>query len=261
MSKLEKLYIEKIGTGSEKFIFLPGITGTLNYWKDKLQGNLSDGEFILVDPLGFGRSPKPNIKYTIDNHIDYLYKSISDEKGPFTIVGHSMGSLLAIHFARKYPDLVKKLILIGVPAFRSKKIAKSYFLKNFRLSLLSRSLAAGMCIISRNMVKCFTPIVKRKSNWNSVVIDDMLMHTWKSYTSSLWEVIYQSDVFNASKDIPKNIPVICLHGTKDSSAPFSMLTELIHDNSNWEIYTIESGTHNIFNENTEWCIKYIFDHS
>ncbi|MDR9796556.1 alpha/beta hydrolase [Aeribacillus pallidus] len=256
---MDKLYIEKLGRGSKKFLFLPGITGTVNYWKPYLQPYISEGEFILVDPLGFGRSPKPNIKYTIENHINYLYKSIKAEGGPFTIVGHSMGSLLAIHFAHKYSDLVEKLVLIGVPAFKSKKQAKRHFYKQLRFSVTTIPIAAAACVISRIVIKYFSPILKRTKMWDSLMIDDMLMHTWKSYTSSLWEVVYQSDIFNISHDIPKSIPVICLHGTKDKSAPLLNLKELI-DNNNWEIYIQPTGTHSIFIENPKWCMEYILSH-
>ena len=75
------------------------------YWKPQLMHYKELGQFILIDPLGFGQSPKPNVPYTIYNHVQALHQTLKDE-GRFTIIGHSMGGLLALHFTVKYPELV-----------------------------------------------------------------------------------------------------------------------------------------------------------
>lgn len=256
-----ELYTEKYGIG-DKYLFIPGITGTVNYWKPYLQPYTTKGKFILVDPLGFGRSPKPNIKYTIDNHIRSLHHTVMSE-GPFTIVGHSMGSLLALNFANNYPDLVKKVVLIGMPVFKSEKAALTYFFRRLQIMLTFQPLAAATCIFSRIIVKNLSPFLQNRERishlWSPAMVDDMLMHTSKSFTSSLWEVVYRSHIVNVASTVSKDIPIICLHGKKDYSAPFSHIKQIAEKYENWKLHTIDGGTHQIFIEHPEWCIDYILN--
>ncbi|ASB50265.1 alpha/beta fold hydrolase [Alkalitalea saponilacus] len=55
---------------------------------------------------------------SIDGQIEELHKQITlCADLPITLIGHSWGAWLGFLFASKYPDLVKKLILISAGAF------------------------------------------------------------------------------------------------------------------------------------------------
>lgn len=77
---------------------------------------------IAVDLLGFGRSPKPvDSLYTLSEHIDMIQRSVLDAYNvkSFHIVAHSLGCILALAIAVKYPDAVKSLTLLApVRSFR-----------------------------------------------------------------------------------------------------------------------------------------------
>ena len=55
---------------------------------------------------------------SIEGQIEELHQIV---KEPAILIGHSWGAFLSILFAEKYPDLVKKLILIGCPSFDQKE--------------------------------------------------------------------------------------------------------------------------------------------
>src|SRR5690606_9629561 len=76
---------------------------------------------VAIDLLGFGQSPAPDdIEYTIDEHVAALRRTIRRRLGrrtPFTLVGHSMGSLIATRYAARYSDRIQQLVLVSPPVY------------------------------------------------------------------------------------------------------------------------------------------------
>jgi pimeloyl-ACP methyl ester carboxylesterase len=67
---------------------------------------------IVPDQIGYGRSSKPIIPYNFHDwarNTQLLLKSLRIEKA--TIVGHSMGGMLAARFATQYPAITERLVL------------------------------------------------------------------------------------------------------------------------------------------------------
>lgn len=93
------------------------------YWKDTIR-TLGEKGFRVVAPdqIGFGKSSKPEIDYSFDllaaNTLKLL-DALKIEK--MAMLGHSMGGMLAVRFARNYPDRTSSLILenpIGLEDYR-----------------------------------------------------------------------------------------------------------------------------------------------
>jgi pimeloyl-ACP methyl ester carboxylesterase len=83
------------------------------YWADTAKF-LTDRGFrvIIPDQLGFGKSSKANVHYSFDflaANTAGLLDLLQIKKA--TIVGHSMGGMLAIRFARLYPGRTEALVL------------------------------------------------------------------------------------------------------------------------------------------------------
>lgn len=75
---------------------------------------------ISIDLLGFGGSPiVEDSDYTLADHTLAIRRTIASLRlsGPFTLVGHSMGSLIGARFAARYPRLVDKLVLVSPPIY------------------------------------------------------------------------------------------------------------------------------------------------
>ncbi len=74
---------------------------------------------IAVNLMGCGDSPAPDIEYTVDQHVESIRKTLF-QKGifrPFTLVGHSMGGIIATRFTARFGNWVKRLVLVGVPIY------------------------------------------------------------------------------------------------------------------------------------------------
>jgi pimeloyl-ACP methyl ester carboxylesterase len=117
-----KSSITDFGGDGKTIILLHGFLASSIYWK-KLQPYLSAAGYrvITIDLLGFGRAPKPrHSDYSYDEHISYLRSAIKNSHvpTPYTVVGHSMGALLAARYARIFPNEVTDLILLHPPLYK-----------------------------------------------------------------------------------------------------------------------------------------------
>ena len=94
------------------------------YWAGVIRLLSAKGYRVVTpDQLGFGKSGKPAIRY----HFDLLArntKTLLDHLGiaKAAIIGHSFGGMLAVYFARDYPETTSVLMLenpIGLEDYRS----------------------------------------------------------------------------------------------------------------------------------------------
>jgi len=73
---------------------------------------------ICVDLIGFGSAPAPEDpeRYTIEAGRDDLAETLADLDGPFGLVGHSMGGMIAASYAAEYGDQLAALVLESTAA-------------------------------------------------------------------------------------------------------------------------------------------------
>jgi len=95
------------------------------YWAGTIQVLSAAGFRVVVpDQLGFGKSPKPDIHYSFEL-LAQTTKALLDSLGvaKATVVGHSMGGMLAVRYALLYPAATARLVLenpIGLEDYRVK---------------------------------------------------------------------------------------------------------------------------------------------
>ena len=95
-----------------------------DYWARTIAKLSGEGYRVVVpDQLGFGKSAKPDIRYSFDL-LARNTKTLLDSLGVTraAIVGHSFGGMLAVYFARDYPETTAVLVLenpIGLEDYRS----------------------------------------------------------------------------------------------------------------------------------------------
>ncbi|MQM10228.1 hypothetical protein Taro_043115 [Colocasia esculenta] len=109
----------------EDVLFIHGFISSSLFWTETLFPNFSEAtkstyRLFAVDLLGFGRSPKPTDSlYTLREHVDMIERSVLEayKVKRFHIVAHSLGCILALALAVKYPGAVKSLTLLAPPYF------------------------------------------------------------------------------------------------------------------------------------------------
>ncbi|WP_414431252.1 alpha/beta fold hydrolase [Alcanivorax sp. IL2] len=86
------------------------------YWERTITELLADGYRVVVpDQIGFGKSSKPD-------HLQYSFQMLADQTrrlldslkvDDVTVVGHSMGGMLATRFALMFPERTRSLVLVN----------------------------------------------------------------------------------------------------------------------------------------------------
>jgi pimeloyl-ACP methyl ester carboxylesterase len=94
------------------------------YWKGVVSWAQQQGYRIIVpDQLGFGNSDYPDIHYSfhlLASNTRQILDHLGIEK--VTVIGHSMGGMLATRFALMYPQMTERLVLenpIGLEDYRT----------------------------------------------------------------------------------------------------------------------------------------------
>ncbi|XP_038982603.1 probable lysophospholipase BODYGUARD 3 [Phoenix dactylifera] len=113
------------GVAEEDVLFIHGFISSSAFWTETVFPNFSEEtraryRLLAVDLLGFGRSPKPSDSlYTLREHVEMIERSVLDryKVRSFHIVAHSLGSILALALAVKYPGAVRSLTLLAPPYF------------------------------------------------------------------------------------------------------------------------------------------------
>jgi pimeloyl-ACP methyl ester carboxylesterase len=107
------------GTG-QPVILLHGIASSSATF-DLVVPLLRDNHRVIsIDLLGFGQSPAPaTASYTLEEHVASVDRTIRSLKltGRVTMVGHSLGSLIAARYAAENPSALTHLILVSPPIY------------------------------------------------------------------------------------------------------------------------------------------------
>ncbi|MEM7382150.1 MAG: alpha/beta hydrolase [Bacteroidota bacterium] len=113
-----QIYVREYGKGKDTVIMLHGGWGASHDgFVDAVKYLQEEYRFIFYEQRGSLRSPFPDSLITYQAHIEdleRLRKALELEK--LTLVGHSMGSVLASAYATAYPERIEKLILMS-PAY------------------------------------------------------------------------------------------------------------------------------------------------
>ncbi|MEO5949786.1 MAG: alpha/beta hydrolase [Candidatus Saccharimonas sp.] len=101
-------------------VLLHGINSSMLMWRPLIDKLPKDTRVIGVDLLGYGSSPHtswPAYQVRIQARSVAATLFLMKIRGPVIVVGHSLGALVAIDFARRYPLMTRKLILVSPPLY------------------------------------------------------------------------------------------------------------------------------------------------
>jgi len=106
-----RIFVEECGSGP-LMVLMHGLGGTTNYFQPLISQFSSRYTMLRFDFPGSGFSTfksAPSIPQFVEDLRSILD---SNEKEPPVLVGHSLGSIVAMHYAAQYPN-VAALVLIG----------------------------------------------------------------------------------------------------------------------------------------------------
>jgi cis-3-alkyl-4-acyloxetan-2-one decarboxylase len=205
-----ELHMKSVGAGPT-IVFLHGIATSSASWNYLIPLLSQNYRCITIDLLGFGDSPKPDwYAYTPSEHIKNINHTIKklDLKDPFILVGHSMGSLLALHYANKYPRKVSRVIMLSPPIyFTSGEVKRAK--QAWREAIYARAykyIRTHKNFTLRGAIGLKALVLKN----NPFLITDT---TWNSFSKSLENSIEKQNVVNDLEQI--FCPVDIFYGSID----------------------------------------------
>ena len=239
---VRQLHTVDLNVGEKSVVFLHGLGGTARYWQSTpVQPVFAGASTRLVDLYGFGASPRPWCRYTLDRHLEALRRTLVGPR-PQVLVGHSLGAALALAFAARHPTCVKGLVLMGLPQFGSPEDAATWFRQQpggwIYTNLLATMLA---CVVTRRVARGLLPHLVR--DVPRVVAQDLVLHNAMSSATSLWNVIYRHDSAADAAALPIGLPVLCIHGRDDRTAPLRRIRALHRHRPDWALLELDADHH------------------
>lgn len=219
-------------------VLLHGLGQNSGVWQ-KLITVLSDRPYRLIsfDLLGFGDSPKPDWKrYDVDDHVEALAHAIRRKRPPkpVIIVGHSMGCLIAVRLASRYPQLVRHLVLYEMPLYSGLPETRLYRLRLTLYFKLYERITEFRPIFSGAGKSRAQKLVEKISGFT---FDDT---TWRPFVKSLKHTIMEQTTNEDLKHV--SVPIDVIYGSRDQLV-FRGETKLIfgEDAKNVTAHTIRES--------------------
>jgi len=220
-------------------VFLHGLGAKAQDWQPVIEKlDLSKHRVVAIDLLGFGESPKPDWKeYSADDHASAVANNIKSlkVKKPIVLVGHSMGALIAARIARKYPKLVKHLVLYEIPVYADmpaqnvSDIRNRAYLKLFDTLVKNPKRTMRMWHFLGKVASSFVPVAIKPSSWIP-------------FERSLKNTIMQDSIY---KDLIKiKIPVDVIYGQYDLVVIKRTMKKLFKSSLNVKFHKVNE-THRI----------------
>ncbi|MGD2253395.1 MAG: alpha/beta fold hydrolase [Anaerolineales bacterium] len=109
-----------MGEQGSNLIMIHGLGGFAETWVENVEALAQRHRVYALDLVGFGRSDKPSISYSIDNLAMFLRDfMVTQEIETATLMGNSMGGAVALQFTLLYPEQVEALVLVSSAGFGS----------------------------------------------------------------------------------------------------------------------------------------------
>jgi pimeloyl-ACP methyl ester carboxylesterase len=133
-----RAFAERYGDPSTDVVALHGWGRNRSDWSGTLQGY----DALALDLPGFGATPAPDEGWSTEQYAGWLRACLEDSarlggERP-VLVGHSFGGRVAVRLAATAPELVRGLVLTGVPLLRPQTAATRPPLSFRALRLLNK---------------------------------------------------------------------------------------------------------------------------
>lgn len=220
---------------------------------------------MAIDLPGFGHSDYPKGRYSPENYAATLASLIKQtDNKPITVVGHSMGGAVSLYLAGKYPQYVKKLVLVDAAGILQKTafikpithIPKpSSFLPTFlQTAFLKNKLAqlndftAG--IVEETSINSYITEVLHQSDgaWRLLMGEKPNMNAALSLVEQNFSTVVQN----------VTMPSGIIWGKNDAIAPLRTGQVLNHVLVNSELIVLANSGHVPMKDNTEKFMDSLF---
>ena len=192
------LVVRDLGAGPP-LVLLHGLLSSGSVFGGAYDHLADDHRMIVPDLLGFGGSiDQARTTFTLDDHLDALDAMAVELQLPgsgWTIAGHSLGGVLALHWAARHREHVDRVVTFAAPLHSSRSAALAaidragHFERlSVRHTTVARKVCAWMC---RHRTLAGALAVLASPQLPVHLAHAGVMHTWPAYQGAL-EIILDS---------------------------------------------------------------------
>lgn len=173
-------------------ILLHGIASSGATWEKLIPLVEPSRRVVSIELLGFGGSPAPpDAQYTVEEHVAAIDRTIRSLglREPFTLVGHSLGSLLAARYAAMHHREVEHLVLVSPPVYLSPgefgdprvRVQVSAYLKAYEFMRTNKDFTIAAASQVGRLFALGKTLELTEQNWTPFVLS--LQHCIESQTT------------------------------------------------------------------------------
>ncbi len=234
------LTVRTAGTGDTAVVLLHGLPASGDTFGAAFDAVTPSAQLVVPDLLGFGRSQiQESPVFSLEAHLAAL-DAMADELGldgrRLVVAGHSMGGLLAWHWAARRVAQVDAVVTWCAPLFRGREEARR------RLNDKTPGLAwIGLPgPVSRTVCTQLCTRRPRLAQWLYVLAyprvpvplaRQLTEHTWASYLPAMTQIVLDQRRWRDSLHAltRAGIPVVHVSGARDVLAPPPVVGQLGED--------------------------------
>jgi pimeloyl-ACP methyl ester carboxylesterase len=254
------------GTGEIAIVLLHGLPASGDTFGAAFDALARHGQLVVPDLLGFGRSQDQEREdFSLDAHLralDAMADELRLDDRRLVFAGHSMGGLLAWHWAARRADQVDAVVTWCVPLFRSHGEARR------RLNEKAPGLAWVPLpgAVSRTICTQLCTRRPRLAQWLYVLAypqvpvplaRQLTQHTWASYAPTMTQIVLDDRRWRQSLYTlgQAGVPVVHASGGRDVLAPPHVVPEVGEDAQVLSTFVHTTADHLLPLEHPEWCVE------
>ncbi|MET7000244.1 alpha/beta fold hydrolase [Chitinophaga defluvii] len=220
-----KLYYEVYGKGEPIVLLHGGVFGYIDEFENLIPKLADKYQVICIATRGHGKSEIGHSPFTYKQRAEDAYKVIrSITQDSVTVIGFSDGGFSGLKLAALYPNLVKKLVAMGVTD-RSRAVVESSF--NYS--------AAGLVRDDPDFLTKRLQLMPDAERWNEC----------QAKLTKLYNTDYMStETFRKIK-----CPVLIVSGDKDTRNPMEGVMKCAQAIPDHQLSIIPDAGHTVLNDN------------
>jgi pimeloyl-ACP methyl ester carboxylesterase len=234
--------------GSACVVFLHGLVmDNLSSWFFTLANPVAQNHDVIVyDMRGHGFSDRPRSGYAIEDHREDL-RTLLEHVVPHKrviLVGNSFGGLLALNFAKSYPELVQGLVLVDAQV--NDAAWREMMLASFSLKGSERDQ-----VITQNFQNWLGRSSKRKSSKLALNAEDLV------YKTTLLDELRKATLISEEEIRSIHTPTHAIYGGESDILRTAVQLSTLMPQCSLRI--VEGASHSVLWEQTdlvkEWIIQ------